>query len=422
LGSVFCDPVGAQLRLNTATSSHRVTDPQPFPQHDFHCHQSNCLGLRHHFFSTTACNTLLINATTSLSLLVRTYLANHTLSTTKLSKPQQTAANRKIACSEVSIMAPLNFIQWIDGALPHKGQSLRDELKCYSLPYGGIGFGSHILTYYTVIMLAAGRSPWRFKRNKHWRFDAFLSLVGLIWTVGATIFTMIRCRQRWEFVVMAFWKMMMSLTLSAIATHAAVIVRRKLASRHISKDDGSESGKEQGPTGHNASDISDGSRPIALSMLQPRPNLSHVAAPGSAGQTSSATEDLSETAVETAPKEISSSQVWGWTSLYALGVMVGYSGLFSLVRQSWHIHAVRDLTISYILVTCTFILLGLFSKSGAFATSVGLFIIGTGMIAALYSDWILAAISGNYGGVPDGNNEVLYWTYIAAKRLPFASF
>jgi hypothetical protein len=355
-------------------------------------------------------------ATTSLSLLVRTYLAP---STTKFSKTLQI---ENTPCSKVSIMSPLNFTQWIDDALPHKGQTLRDELKCYSLPYGGIGFGSHILTYYTVIMLAAGRSPWRFKRNKHWRFDATLSLVGLIWTAGATIFTMIRCRQRWEFVVMAFWKMMMSLTLSAIATHAAVIVRRELASGHFSKDDGSESGQEQDTTGHNASNIFDGSRPIVLSMLQPRPNVSHVTARESGGQTSSVTENLSVTAVETTPKEISSSRVWGWTSLYALGVMVGYSGLFSLVRQSWHIHAVRDLTISYILVTCTFILLGLFSKSGAFATSVGLFTIGTGMIAALYSDWILAAISGNYGGVPDGNNEVLYWTYFAAKRLPFASF
>jgi hypothetical protein len=32
----------------------------------------------------------------------------------------------------------------------------RAETACYSLPYGGIGFASHIITYYTMVMLFLG--------------------------------------------------------------------------------------------------------------------------------------------------------------------------------------------------------------------------------------------------------------------------
>jgi hypothetical protein len=32
----------------------------------------------------------------------------------------------------------------------HKGQTIADNIKCYSLPYGSIGFASHLITYYTI--------------------------------------------------------------------------------------------------------------------------------------------------------------------------------------------------------------------------------------------------------------------------------
>jgi hypothetical protein len=125
-------------------------------------------------------------------------------------------------------------------------------------------------------MLSAGRSPWMWKKNQHWRFDTFLSIASLFWTVGATIFTMIRCRQRWEFVVLAFWKMMMSLTLSAIATHAAVIVRRKLAAGHFSKNNDSESMEEQDFTAHPTSDHSKGIEPLLGQPRQGRRTTSDI--------------------------------------------------------------------------------------------------------------------------------------------------
>jgi len=56
------------------------------------------------------------------------------------------------------------------------------------------------------------------------------------------------------------------------------------------------------------------------------------------------------------------------------------------------------------------------------AIAIFLLFLATGILAALFSDWILAAIADNYAGVPDGNNSVLYWSYFVAKRLQILSF
>jgi hypothetical protein len=118
------------------------------------------------------------------------------------------------------------FSEWLNGILPHKGNTLEDELKCYSLPYGGIGFLSHILTYWTVGMLSFGRSPILLGKNKHWKFDLCLASIGLIGSFILSVFTIVRCRSRWDFVLLGIWKASMSLTLGLVSSHSALIVRR----------------------------------------------------------------------------------------------------------------------------------------------------------------------------------------------------
>lgn len=49
---------------------------------------------------------------------------------------------------------------WIAKLVPGRGNgSLQDGIKCYGLPYGAIGFVSHILTYCTIFSLDLSRSP-----------------------------------------------------------------------------------------------------------------------------------------------------------------------------------------------------------------------------------------------------------------------
>jgi len=219
---------------------------------------------------------------------------------------------------------------------------------------------------------------------------------------------------------MAFWKMMMSLTLSAISTHAAVIVRRQIAWRQRSRNSSEVlPGKDAESLARNSSTSREESEPMVLESLQQTSAdmESNAATVGGGGSSA-------DKLLDKPPKNTETSRVWGWTTLYAIGIITGYCGLFSLVRQSWHIPAVRDLTYSYIAITVVSTVLGMWAADGSEVLIVGFgfFVMGTGMIAALYSDWILAAIDGNYAGVPDGNNALLYWTYFAAKRLPFACF
>jgi hypothetical protein len=53
-----------------------------------------------------------------------------------------------------------------------------------------------------------------------------------------------------------------------------------------------------------------------------------------------------------------------------------------------------------------------------FFVVLGFGIAGLGVFAALYSDWGLAAIAGNYSGIPSGDDAILYWGYFLAKRIP----
>jgi hypothetical protein len=96
---------------------------------------------------------------------------------------------------------PLNILNWLYGQiLPSPGKTLAGEIKCYNLSYGGISFLSHILTYYTVIMLLNGKTPLLPRPGeviKHGMVDCFLSALGTIGSIIITGFNISACRFRW---------------------------------------------------------------------------------------------------------------------------------------------------------------------------------------------------------------------------------
>jgi hypothetical protein len=71
---------------------------------------------------------------------------------------------------------------------------IRQSIKCFSLPYGGIGFLSHCLTIYSLItnsLGVRGLMPWRLQRFR--KADIGLSVVSLIGTIVPAIITLKRC-------------------------------------------------------------------------------------------------------------------------------------------------------------------------------------------------------------------------------------
>lgn len=81
-----------------------------------------------------------------------------------------------------------------------------DGFSCYSLPYGGLGFLSHVWTYYCVAMIYVfRRSPVIGKKidedanDRDWWYWLGVGAGGvqLTTTVVATVFNMVNCREQW---------------------------------------------------------------------------------------------------------------------------------------------------------------------------------------------------------------------------------
>ncbi|KAK0716013.1 hypothetical protein B0H67DRAFT_465469, partial [Lasiosphaeris hirsuta] len=251
-----------------------------------------------------------------------------------------------------------------------QGGTIQEQIRCYALPFGAIGFASHILTYLTVLCLATGRSPfWPRRKLTGRKLNLAFGFIGLGITLPLTVLVMVRCRNSRSFILIAVWKLLLSVTLSFMTIHAARLIDDRKA-----KD----------------SRIIDGSyQPI----------------------------------------------MW-WSILYFAGAIIGFVGVVNLVRLNFS--AIWELRI----ITYTFggVLLGVpmlcmlvffyqrgggggFIKalSGLGLTVFAGFVILTALIA-LYTDWVLAALAGDWVGVPSSDNQVFYWAYFAAKRLPMISF
>lgn len=235
--------------------------------------------------------------------------------------------------------------------------------------------------------------PW--KRNHHKWIDITLSIFGLVAAGTLTVLTILRCRNRWQFVVMATWKLVLSVTFGILSIHAATMARPK--------DKYQYSG------------------------------LGHLES------TANAIENKEYTKV-----------LW-WMLLYVPGVVAGLSGLLSLVfKEIGHNAHVKIITEVFGIVVAfpagLVLIIGIVSMCqqccgsrkeevhnssiedlGKRTVGIGIMVFlvagsATSVLAALYSDWILGAIAGNLVGLPSGDVAPLYWGYILAKRLPFFSF
>ncbi|KAF4632716.1 hypothetical protein G7Y89_g5411 [Cudoniella acicularis] len=272
--------------------------------------------------------------------------------------------------------------------------TMKEEIQCYSLPYGGIGFASHVLSYYAVAMLSNSRSPLTFQKNKHPTVDKILAGVGLLVTTIVSVLTIIRCHSRWQFIAMAVWKLDLSITLGCLTFHAAALV---------------------GENEH-------------ASLLAPSTTYASL----------SSTENLNEAKAEGEKTKKPSRVLW-WTILYIPGVIAGLTGLLSLVAQEITTnHQVLDITIAFGTIIATLAVIMLFVVVFLFGSETKkevFLVIGTtgfmvftttfsamAVLGAFYSDWILGAIAENLAGVPSSDNAPLYWSYFLAKRLPGFSF
>lgn len=112
---------------------------------------------------------------------------------------------------------------------PRPGGTPQQEIECYGLPYGGLGFFSHILTYYTAAMHIAGRRPLLPWTELTAKPTAIITcLFSVILSVMLSAFMMSSCRNDWQFTVIAFWKLTLSFSLNAVAFINALNSKEKV--------------------------------------------------------------------------------------------------------------------------------------------------------------------------------------------------
>jgi len=272
-----------------------------------------------------------------------------------------------------------------DPLVPTRGTNLPTEIACYNLPYGGLGFASHVLTYYTIACLAYGRRPlWPFKQIKNGKYD--LVLAGLAF-LGGLIFstiTMVRCRNHWQLLVLGVWKFSMSLFNAIVGAHVAY-------------KNFVEAGGQIGC--------------------------------GTTNQVGSGAG--SQAGVQIDEKPIIRLEVFYWFAIYVPGMMAGFAGLMSLIAENWD--ASPKLRIVVVVfgvpaLICVVLILGgvfLGNTNGCFAVTArwGLKILLPAFVilSVFFGDWAIGAMANNLAGIPT-SDQGLYYVYWISKRFTMLSW
>jgi hypothetical protein len=187
-------------------------------------------------------------------------------------------------------------------------------------------------------------------------------MVALIASIAPATFTLIHCRNRWQFVLIAIWKICLSATLSLATVTAAFMSKVD----HLAEPPARK-------------DIARSTIWLALYVV---------------GLT------IGLMGVGTWVKETWDNHTIRLIT-YAFGGICGGLILIPGVGSccTWVDGHEDVLPLVYM---------------GPIALAAG----GIVMLGVLYSDWILAVIAGNLAGVPSPDILILYWAYFAAKRLP----
>jgi hypothetical protein len=317
------------------------------------------------------------------------------------------------------------FNKTIHNFIPKQGNgTLADEISCYALPYGYIGVLGHILTYWTVASLIVGRKPWLFWVELRWHIlNLILEVLTFLPTVPIAIYTIYRCRGRWQYILLAVWKTTLTLSSLAIgvqrayslpkdkqkADAAALLnkIQSQQSSQYSMLPTGEESGYGAGQQTFYGMQ-QDGTLPTGEEKIKNSKSLP--------------------------PK---ANLLW-YLVFYFFGALAGLTGLISIVSEVYpsnpHLRSITGVFIGLAVGPTCFtlgfaILIGRRGKNislmglitAHFFDAMGTLIIWVTMLAAFYSDMALGAMTNDLVGAPSDENKYLYWTYFIAKRIPFFS-
>lgn len=304
------------------------------------------------------------------------------------------------------------------------------EIKCYALPYGGLGIFSHVLTFHTIAWVSVGHRPlWPFHRmTAFYKFDLFLAGLTVLSSLPLASFAIHRCRLSWHFVLLALWKLTTTLSTAAITIHRCIIMRRE------AKQPPADAGISLSPLGRRIQKArSSVWTSLSASWLNP-----HRHPPQRGPPQSDTNPHWFRREPRTHPRDIAPLR---WLALYLLGTVLGAIGLGPLVAASFANADVKHLTYGFgtVMVVIPMTVTGywyakhLELPQGGWRVLVSAYLYGAGgavlafvasfcVFAPLYSDLVLGAIAGKWSGLPSAEFAPLYWAWFAVLRLPLLAF
>ena len=280
-----------------------------------------------------------------------------------------------ISCSALPLTERSELSDWIRSIiLPEPGNTISDEIKCYGLPYGSIGNASHILTYWTIGCIFFYRAPWcPWKRLRSGKFDLWLGLVQVVVSAGVAGLTIARCRNRWQFILLAAARLQFSLTLGYTAVRTSIRVMYTIRNEYKRVD-----------------------KP-AYEKIQSVPWLVHLAGLPGLAALGSLVHELWNSCQCESNDSCQVCEEWSW-------------------KRPPPIHAVSAAFLSAILVMAIILAFCIgrrkhHRRNTQQTQSFNSHIIGglLSLLLALYTDWVLAIIADNLTGAPSGDVAVLYW-------------
>jgi hypothetical protein len=317
------------------------------------------------------------------------------------------------------------------------------EIACYGLPYGGIGFSSHIITYYTMTMLYFSRKPLQpWKRVKHKKWSLGLAVTSLIATIVLTSLAIHKCKQQWEFMILGVWMLTTSITISLLTMASpALSTLAVVAAAAKSKQDAHQHEDQSNPAYMVLSP------PMAMAPMHPR-TIQYSQNPSETiylhgSQMPIAQEEVvadpAADSLELSPVEIKAQsarllkiKVFLGT-LWFLGCVAGIVAVINISIPQFKYEVNHSNYFHLFAITITFGVLSflpiiiLISRCTdcpiccCCPHELNNTLLWTppfiSMFALLWMDWSLGIITGNLAGAPSKNVKTLYWSYFAAKRL-----
>ena len=255
--------------------------------------------------------------------------------------------------------------------------------RCYSLPYGALGFISHSVTYYVILALCLGLRPWQpWRRNKYAYFNIFLAVTAFVPSFVLSSIAIARCRHCWQYALIASSRMILSLILGLLSLRAAITGCRKpqvLARRLDTLE----------PT----------SMLFWLCLSVMGMLLACIGTVSLVSRTISTFHDvLFVTTV--------------FAAVAFVVVLLCVASICWKLRSKYQYDENRWATefLGYHFVNSTFF-------RGVLICTVLVAVVG--LLIDLWSDWVLGAIRQAFSGDPLHQNAALYWCYFAFEMLPF---